>query len=84
MIYLLEDNEGIRNFVIYALNSSGFEAEGFGYPSEFYKAVESNVPDLVLLDRMLPEEDGLTVLEKLRSSPETAELPVIMLTALDS
>ena len=84
MIYLLEDNEGIRNFVVYALNSSGFEAAGFEYPSEFYKAVEERPPELVLLDRMLPEEDGMTVLKKLRNSPETAELPIIMLTALDS
>ena len=84
MIYLLEDNEGIRNFVVYALNSSGFEAEGFEYPSEFYKAVDEHIPELVLLDRMLPEEDGLTVLKKLRGSPETAELPVIILTALGS
>ena len=84
MIYLLEDNEGIRNFVVYALNSSGFEAAGFEYPSEFYRAVEEHPPELVLLDRMLPEEDGMTVLKKLRSSPETAELPIIMLTALDS
>lgn len=84
MIYLLEDDGGIRNFVIYALNNSGFEAKGYECPSEFYKAVEEAVPDLVLLDRMLPEEDGLNVLEKLRSSPETAELPIIMLTALDS
>lgn len=84
MIYLLEDNEGIRNFVIYALNGSGFEAAGFEYPSDFYKAVAENIPELVLLDRMLPEEDGMTVLKKLRSSPETADLPIIMLTALDS
>ena len=84
MIYLLEDNEGIRNFVVYALNSSGFEAAGFEYPSEFYKAVEEHPPELVLLDRMLPEEDGMTVLKKLRNAPETAELPIIMLTALDS
>ena len=84
MIYLLEDNEGIRNFVVYALNSTGFEAVGFEFPSEFYKAVEKEVPELVLLDRMLPEEDGMTVLKKLRASAETAELPVIMLTALDS
>lgn len=84
MIYLLEDNESIRRFVIYALNNSGFEAEGFEYPSEFYKAIEKAVPELVLLDRMLPEEDGMTVLKKLRKSQDTAELPIIMLTALDS
>lgn len=84
MIYLLEDDGGIRNFVLYALNNSGFEAKGFETPSEFYSAMEETLPELVLLDRMLPEEDGMTVLKKLRSAPETAELPVIMLTALDS
>ena len=84
MIYLLEDDSGIRNFVLYALNNSGFEAKGFEYPSELYKAVSEELPELLLLDRMLPEEDGLKVLEKLRNSSETADLPVIMLTALDS
>lgn len=84
MIYLLEDDSGIRNFVLYALNNSGFEAKGFETPSEFYSALGGALPELVLLDRMLPEEDGMTVLKKLRNSPETAELPVIMLTALDS
>lgn len=84
MIYLLEDDGGIRNFVLYALNNSGFEAKGFETPTEFYSAMEETLPELVLLDRMLPEEDGMTVLKKLRSAPETAELPVIMLTALDS
>ncbi len=82
MIYLLEDDGGIRNFVIYALNSSGFEAEGFEYPSKFRKAVEERVPELVLLDRMLPEEDGISVMKKLRENPETADIPIIMLTAL--
>ena len=84
MIYLLEDDEGIRNFVVYALNSSGFEAVGFEYPSDFFKAVEDSLPELVLLDRMLPETDGMAVLQRLRSSPDTAELPIIMLTALGS
>ncbi|MBR4628043.1 MAG: response regulator transcription factor [Ruminococcus sp.] len=81
MIYLLEDDEGIRNFVLYALNSAGFEAEGFELPSVFRKALSRQLPELVLLDIMLPEEDGLSVLRSLRHSPETAELPVIMLTA---
>ncbi|MBQ8978669.1 MAG: response regulator, partial [Oscillospiraceae bacterium] len=84
MIYLLEDDEGIRNFVVYALNSSGCEAVGFEYPSDFFKAVEDSLPELVLLDRMLPETDGMAVLQRLRSSPDTAELPIIMLTALGS
>ena len=81
MIYMLEDEEGIRNFVIYALKSSGFEAEGFETPSALREAMERELPELLLLDRMLPEEDGLTVLKKLRSVPGTRKLPVIMLTA---
>ena len=81
MIYLLEDDDSIRELVIYTLNSQGMEARGFGLPSEFWQAVAEEVPSLVLLDVMLPEEDGLTVLKKLRESARTAQLPVIMLTA---
>ena len=81
MIYLLEDDDSIRDFVIYSLNSQGMEARGFGLPSQFWQAVEQETPTLVLLDIMLPEEDGLTVLKKLRSAPRTATVPVIMLTA---
>ena len=81
MIYLLEDDDSIRDFVIYSLNSQGMEARGFGLPSEFWRAVEETAPTLVLLDIMLPEEDGLSVLKKLRSAPRTASVPVIMLTA---
>lgn len=81
MIYLLEDDDSIRDFVIYSLNSQGMEARGFGLPSQFWQAVTETVPTLVLLDIMLPEEDGLSVLKKLRSAPRTASVPVIMLTA---
>ena len=81
MIYLLEDDDSIRDFVIYSLNSQGMEARGFGLPSEFWRAVEETAPTLVLLDIMLPEEDGLSVLKKLRSAPRTASVPVIMLTS---
>ena len=81
MIYLLEDDESIRKFVIYALKQTGMEAVGFELPSEFKKAVESRSPDLALLDIMLPEEDGISVLKWLRSRADTADLPVIMLTA---
>ena len=81
MIYLLEDDDSIRDFVIYSLNSQGMEARGFGLPSAFWAAVEESVPALVLLDIMLPEEDGLSVLKKLRAAPRTALVPVIMLTA---
>ena len=82
MIYLLEDDPSIRNFVIYALNSSGFEAQGFELPSEFYAAIENGLPEMLLLDIMLPEEDGLSILKKLRASERTEKLPIIMLTAM--
>lgn len=81
MIYMLEDESGIRDFVLYALNNSGFEAVGFELPSEFFAALSENIPELLLLDIMLPEEDGISILKKLRSNPETANLPVILLTA---
>ena len=81
LIYLLEDDAGIRSFVIYALNNSGFEAEGFEAPSAFYKALEEKIPELLLLDIMLPEEDGISVLKKLRRNEKTKKLPIIMLSA---
>lgn len=84
MIYLLEDDAGIRNFVTYALNNSGLETQGFEVPSEFRKAMTEKLPELILLDIMLPEEDGLSILRKIRSDPETERLPVIMLTAKDT
>ena len=80
MIYLLEDDTNIRNFVVYALNNSGLEAEGFELPSRFWAAVEKKKPSMAILDIMLPEEDGLSVLRKLRESSETKDLPIIMLT----
>ena len=81
MIYLLEDDASIRDFVIYTLNSQGLEAAGFGTPSEFWRAMEERTPRLVLLDIMLPEEDGLTILKQLRADRRTARLPIILLTA---
>lgn len=84
MIYLLEDDESIRKFVIYALNQTGFEAEGFGLPSQFKAAVEKKEPKLVLLDIMLPEEDGISVLSWLKKRNDTAQIPVIFLTAKSS
>lgn len=81
MIYLVEDDSSIRELVVYTLNSQGMAAEGFGVPSRFYAALEQTLPDLILLDIMLPEEDGLSILKKLRAAPRTADIPVIMLTA---
>ena len=81
MIYLLEDDNNIRNFVTYALNNSGLEAEGFAAPREFWAAMEKQKPQLVMLDIMLPEEDGLSILARLRKAPATKNLPIMMLTA---
>ena len=84
MIYLVEDDSNIRDFVLYALNGQNFEAQGFEKPSQFFAALEKQKPDLVLLDLMLPEEDGLSVLQKLRASAATKRLPVIILSARDT
>ena len=84
MIYLVEDDESIRELVVYTLKSQGFEAKGFEKPSFFWKAMEKEKPDLILLDIMLPEEDGISILKKLRIRPDTRKLPVIMLTARGS
>ena len=81
MIYILEDDASIRKLVVYTLQSQGMEAQGFDRPSQFWEAMESTTPELVLLDIMLPEEDGLQVLKRLRAMPATRTLPVIMLTA---
>lgn len=81
MIYLLEDDDSIRKLVVYALQSQGFMAEGFEAPSVFWAALKKEIPELILLDIMLPEEDGLSILQKLRSTPRTKTVPVIMLTA---
>ena len=81
MIYLLEDDDSIRDLVIYTLQSQGMEAKGFPRPSAFWEAMAEHTPSLVLLDIMLPEEDGISVLKKLRASAHTARLPIIMLTA---
>lgn len=83
-IYLVEDDDSIRELVVYTLKSQGFDARGFGRPSLFWKAMEKEQPALLLLDIMLPEEDGISVLKKLRIRPDTRKLPVIMLTAKGS
>lgn len=84
MIYLLEDDDSIRELVTYTLNSQRMEARGFSRPSEFWEAMEEEIPSLLLLDIMLPEEDGLHILKKIRSHSETKALPIIMLTAKGS
>lgn len=84
MIYLVEDDESIRELVVYTLKSQGMDAKGFERPSDFWKEIETEIPALVLLDIMLPEEDGISILRKLRARPDTRRLPIIMLTAKGS
>ena len=84
MIYLLEDDDSIRKLVLYGLDSQGFQARGFALPSEFWRAMDAQMPELVLLDIMLPEEDGLSILKRLRAQSSTRRLPIIMLTAKNS
>jgi len=79
MIYLLEDDESIRKLVVYALKSQGFDACGFEAPDKFWAAMADETPQLVLLDIMLPDEDGVTILRKIRA--RGLKTPVIMLTA---
>ncbi len=81
MIYLVEDDDSIRELVLYTLNNAGYAAKGFAVPSLFWEAIEQELPQLILLDIMLPEEDGLSVLKRLRASVKTARMPVMMLTA---
>ena len=81
MIYLVEDDGSIRELVLYTLNNSGLEARGFETPGAFWRALEQEIPQLVMLDIMLPEEDGLSILTKLRDDPKTKQLPIMMLTA---
>ena len=84
MIYVLEDDKSIRELTVYALCSSGMEATGFELPSELWAALDDRLPQLLLLDIMLPEEDGIQILCKLRQREDTRSLPVIMLTAKTS
>ena len=81
MIYILEDDASIRKLVVYTIQSQGMEAVGFERPSQFWEALDQKAPELVLLDIMLPEEDGLQVLKRLRAMPAVKSVPVIMLTA---
>ncbi|MCD8371150.1 MAG: response regulator transcription factor [Clostridiales bacterium] len=81
MIYLVEDDNSIRELVIYTLQTTGFAAKGFACAKDFWEAMKDSAPSLVLLDIMLPDEDGLAILRKIRENSHTAKLPVIMLTA---
>lgn len=81
MIFCVEDDSGIRALMIYTLNSAGFEARGLVCDDELFEALQTKTPELIMLDIMLPGDDGITILKRLRSNPATADIPVIMATA---
>lgn len=81
LIYVVEDDINIQEIETFALSNAGYQVRGFITAQEFMESMDSVLPDLVLLDVMLPDEDGLSVLKKLRSNPETKSIPVIMVTA---
>lgn len=84
MIYFVEDDANIRKLVCYALEKEGYAVKGFTMPSEFWQEMKSEKPQLILLDIMLPEEDGLSVLRKLQTYSNYKNIPVIMITAKSS
>ncbi len=81
MIYILEDDSAIRELIVYTLQHQGLDGRGFEKPSDFWMAMKKTKPRLVILDIMLPQEDGLQVLGKIRKDPSTAGIPVLLLTA---
>ena len=81
LIYVVEDDRNIQEIETFALSNVGYQVEGFDCAATFYKALEKIVPDLILLDIMLPDEDGLTILKNLRLRRETSTVPIIMVTA---
>ena len=80
-IYVVEDDKNIREIETFALTNTGYDVEGFECAKDFYLKLDNKLPDLVLLDVMLPDEDGLSIVSKLRARPDTKKLPVIMVTA---
>ena len=84
MIHVVEDDAGVRELELYALRQAGFEAEGFAEPSAFREALKAALPDAVILDVMLPGEDGISILRSLRRETRTRRLPVILVTARDA
>ncbi len=81
MIWCVEDDASIRDIEIYALNSTGFEAVGFEDGRKFWDALKTDRPELVVLDVMLPEIDGIELLKKMKAAPELEDIPVVMATA---
>lgn len=84
LVYIVEDDTSIRELEMYALKNSGFETIGLEDGTEFFKAISKKIPDIVLLDIMLPQDDGLHILKKVRNTPQYCDIPVIMVTAKTS
>ena len=84
MIYIVEDDLSIQEIELFALKNSGYAAEGFETAGAFWRAMERKLPELIMLDIMLEDEDGLTILKKLRMRAETKKIPVILVTAKSS
>lgn len=81
LIYILEDDENIREIESYTLKNSGYDVRDFDLPGKLYKALQTKIPDLIILDVMLPEEDGLTVLDTLKNTSGYAGIPIIIISA---
>lgn len=84
MIYLLEDDDNIRKLIVYALKSHDLQCMDFATPSLFWQSFNIEKPEMILLDIMLPEEDGISILKKIRNNKETSSIPIIMITARDT
>lgn len=81
MIWIVDDDSTIRDIEVYTLNSTGFEAKGFASGAPMFEALKSERPKLIVLDIMMPGDDGITILKKLRGNPVTKDIPIIMATA---
>lgn len=84
LIYILEDDNSVRELEAYALRGNGFEVKGFEEPKSFYNALDTQKPDLIIIDVMLPGEDGVSITKKLRANSEFKRIPIVMVTAKDS
>ena len=84
MIYCVEDERNIRELLVYTLETTGFEAIGIQEGKELFRCLEKELPDLILLDIMVPGQDGYSILEKLKKEPKTRDIPVIMVTAKEA
>lgn len=81
LIYVLEDDDSVRELEMFALKGNGYEVQGFAEPKAFYKALEKRKPDLIVIDVMLPGEDGISITKKIRSNPKYSNIYITMVTA---